>query len=34
MQTAKIAGIEIPNIADHMRYDEAWQLEAYEMPAL
>jgi hypothetical protein len=33
MQTAKIAGIEIPNIADHMRYDEAWQLEAYERPA-
>ncbi len=31
-QVAKIAAIEIPLIADHMRYDEAWQLEAYEAP--
>lgn len=29
-EVAKIANIEIPNISKHMRYDEAWQLEAYE----
>ncbi|MBD3337568.1 MAG: hypothetical protein GF353_00575 [Candidatus Lokiarchaeota archaeon] len=29
-QVAKIADIEIPKISQHMRYDELWQLEAYE----
>ncbi len=36
LQVAKIADIEIPNITQHMRYDEDWQLEAYvrrETPA-
>lgn len=33
-QVAKIADTEIPKIADHMRYDDAWQLEAYEQPKL
>lgn len=33
-QVSKIANIDIPKIVNHMRYDEAWQLEAYEMPAL
>lgn len=33
-QLSKIAGIAIPKIADHMRYDEAWQLEAYKKPQL
>jgi hypothetical protein len=33
-QIAKIPGIQIPKISDHMRYDEAWQLEAYEKPQL
>lgn len=32
LQMAKIADIRIPKIADNMRYDEAWQLEAYEKP--
>ena len=31
-QVAKIADMEIPRIGEHMRYDEAWQLEAYERP--
>lgn len=30
LQIAKIANIEIPKIVEHMRYDEAWQLEAYK----
>lgn len=30
LQVAKIAEMEIPSITQHMRYDEAWQLEAYE----
>ena len=34
IQVAKIAGTSIPKISDHMRYDEAWQLEAYEKLAL
>jgi hypothetical protein len=34
LQTAKIAGISIPKISDNMRYDEAWQLEAYDKPSL
>jgi len=29
-QVSKIADIKIPKITDAMRYDEAWQLEAYE----
>jgi len=34
LQVAKIAHTRIPNIGDHMRYDEAWQLEAYSRPAI
>jgi hypothetical protein len=34
IQVAVIADIEIPGIADHMRYDPAWTLEAYTRPAL
>lgn len=30
LQIAKIAETTIPKIAQHMRYDEAWQVEAYE----
>jgi hypothetical protein len=33
-QVSKIADTAIPKIADHMRYDEAWQIEAYEEPTL
>lgn len=33
-QIAEIASITIPKIADHMRYDSAWQLEAYKKPEL
>ena len=29
-QVSKIADVEVPRIADHMRSDEVWQLEAYE----
>ena len=29
-QVAKIGNIKIPTIPNHMRYDEIWQLEAYE----
>ena len=32
VQVASIAQVKIPNIADNMRYDEAWQLEAYQVP--
>lgn len=32
VQVAKIANTEIPKISDHMRYSEAWQLDAYEEP--
>ncbi len=32
-QVSKVADIEIPKIAEHMRYDEAWTVEAYQ-PAL
>lgn len=32
LPVAKIADIQVPKIADHRRYDEAWQLEAYERP--
>jgi hypothetical protein len=34
LQIGTIAGTSIPKIADHMRYDSAWQLEAYEDPAI
>jgi len=34
LQVSTIAETEIPKIADHMRYDQAWQLEAYERPAI
>ena len=34
LQVAKIADIHIPKITENMRYDEAWQLEAYEKPQL
>ena len=30
LQISKVADIKIPKIVDHMRYDEAWQLEAYK----
>jgi len=30
IQVAKIADTELPKISKHMRYDESWQLEAYE----
>jgi hypothetical protein len=33
-QVALIASIEIPKIADRMRYDNVWELEAYVRPAL
>ena len=33
-QVAEIASVKIPKIADHMRYDAAWQIEAYIPPAL
>jgi len=32
LQISRIADTAIPKIADHMRYDDAWQLEAYERP--
>lgn len=32
LQMAKIGNTTIPKIADHMRYEEAWQLDAYEKP--
>lgn len=32
LQVAKIGDTTIPKIADHMRYEEAWQLDAYEKP--
>lgn len=32
LQVAKIAETDIPKIAQNMRYDETWQLEAYEQP--
>lgn len=32
VQVSKIANTAIPKISDHMRYDDAWQLEAYEKP--
>lgn len=32
VQVSRIADTTIPKIADHMRYDDSWQLEAYERP--
>lgn len=32
-QLATIAGMQIPTIPAHMRYDEIWQLDAYARPA-
>ena len=34
LQVSAIAGIAIPKIVDHMRYDQKWQLEAYEKPVI
>ena len=34
IQIAKIAHTVIPKISQHMRYGEAWQLDAYEEPKL
>lgn len=34
IQVAKIADTAIPKIPDNMRYDDSWQLEAYEDPKL
>jgi len=33
-QVAVVANVDIPKIADHMRYDDAWQIDAYTPPAL
>jgi len=32
LQVAKIGDTPIPKIAEHMRYEETWQLEVYEKP--
>lgn len=32
IQVAKIGDVSVPKFADQMRYDEAWQLAAYEKP--
>jgi hypothetical protein len=34
LQVSAIAGGDIPKILDHIHYDQAWQLEAYERPAI
>lgn len=34
IEVSKIAKMKIPGIADQMRYDGIWQLEAYERPRL
>lgn len=34
IQVATIAGTAIPKIADHMRYEATWHLEAYEDPVI
>ena len=34
LQVSKIAETSIPKISDHMRYDDEWQIEAYEQPAI
>jgi len=33
-QVAAVANTEIPKISAHMRYDEVWQLDAYEQPEI
>lgn len=33
LQVSAIADIKVPRISDHMRYDVAWQIEAYVKPA-
>ena len=33
-QVSAIADLPIPKIAEQMRYDDCWQLEAYEQPGL
>ncbi len=33
-EVASLSEIDIPKIADHMRYDAAWQLDAYIPPEL
>jgi hypothetical protein len=33
-QVSKIADIEIPKIPEHMRYEETWASDAYEVPDL
>jgi hypothetical protein len=33
-QVAVVANTEIPKISAHMRYEDAWQLEAYEKPEI
>ena len=32
IQVAKIGDVSVPKFTDHIRYDEAWQLTAYEKP--
>ena len=34
LQISKMAKMKIPGVTDHMRYDEDWQLEAYQEPKL
>jgi len=34
LQVARLADTKIPRISEHMRYDEAWQIEAYIRPNL
>ena len=33
-QISLVGSVKIPKIADHMRYDDAWQIEAYQRPSL
>ena len=33
-QVAVVVNTEIPKISAHMRYEDAWQLEAYEKPEI
>lgn len=34
LQVSKIGGTSIPKISDNMRYNDEWQIEAYEQPKL
>ena len=34
LQVSRIAGTEIPGIAENMRYDTSWLLDAYQQPRL